>query len=546
MPISRRNLIQASAAGSALGGAALLATASSSNAVEMPAMEMPGGPIVEQTPLDPARLPKPFTRVFSTPNIAKPVFQSIDTDYYVMDMLPVDANIIPGMPTTMWGYNGEIPAPTIDVMQGRKVVVRHSNHLPNHPFLGYATHTSVHLHGSASLPQYDGYADDITKQGEWKDYHYPNHQNARTLWYHDHGVHQTSTNAFMGLAGMYRMFDPQERALPLPKGKYDVPLIVADRAFDSNGQLLYDGEDNAGTMGEVNLVNGVPWPVMQVERRKYRFRILNGAISRSYRWQLSDRSAMTIIATDGGLVPKPISVTQFRHAPAERYEIIIDFAKYPLPVAGVPTRIVLQNLSNKNNEDFANSGIVMAFDVMANATDTTNNTIPAVLAGNNDVMNLPVSASVQTRALKFHRSNGEWKVNDRTWADVQASGFTEVVSNPKLNDVEIWTFENSSGGWFHPVHVHLVDFKILSRNGMPPMPHERGPKDVVYLGEGETVKVIARYGPHIGKYMIHCHNLSHEDHDMMAQFQVGTGGPDPITTAPAAALPAPVSFPPAP
>ena len=259
MPISRRNLLQAGALGSALGGAALLMPASSANA-----MVLPPGPVVPQTPLDPAMLPVPFTRQFTVPKIAVPVFQDADTDYYAMDMLPVNANIIPGMLTTMWGYNGEIPAPTIDVMQGRKVVVRHSNHLPNHPFLGYATHSSVHLHGSASLPQYDGYADDLTNQHEWKDYHYPNHQNARTLWYHDHGVHQTSTNAFMGLAGMYRLFDPSERALPLPKGKYDVPLIIADRAFDSNGQLLYDGEANAGTMGDVNLVNGVPWPVMQV------------------------------------------------------------------------------------------------------------------------------------------------------------------------------------------------------------------------------------------------------------------------------------------
>lgn len=534
MPISRRNLLQAGAIGSALGGAALLLPPASAAAAVLP------------VPINPALLPKPFTRQFSAPPVAVPVFQDATTDYYAMDMLPVQANIIPGLPTTMWGYNGQVPGPTIDAMQGREVVVRHSNLLPDHPQLAYQTHTSVHLHGSASLPQYDGYASDILPQQTWKDYHYPNFQNARSLWYHDHGVHQTSTNAYMGLAGMYRLFDPSERALPLPKGKYDVPLIVADRSFDSNGQLLFEIAGNQGQMGEVNLVNGVPWPVMQVERRKYRFRILNGSISRSYRWQLSDQSPMTLIATDGGLLPKPIGVTQFRHAPAERYEIIIDFAKYPLPKAGVPTRIVLQNLSNKNNDDFENTGIVMAFDVVANATDTTNNTIPTVLASNNDVMNLTAAQSVASRELIFHRSGGLWKVNDRTWEDVINSGFTEVIGNPKLNDVEIWTFTNTSGGWFHPVHVHLVDFKILSRNGKPPFPFERGPKDVVYVGEGESVKVIARYGPQIGKYMIHCHNLVHEDHDMMVQYEVGTGGRDPIATAPAAALPAPVGFPPAP
>ena len=526
-----------------MGGAALLMPGSSSSAMEMPPTEP-----IPQTELDPALLPKPFTRQFSVPKIAEPVSTIGDTDYYAMSMLPVFADIIPGMPTLMWGYNGEIPAPTIDVMQGRKVVVRHSNLLPDHPIEGYKTHVSVHLHGSASLPQYDGYASDLIHQLEWKDYHYPNHQNARTLWYHDHGVHQTSTNAYMGLAGMYRMFDPQERALPLPKGKYDVPLIVADRTFDDKGQLLFEIAGNQGQMGNVNLVNGVPWPVMQVERRKYRFRILNGSISRSYRWRLSNGAPVTIVATDGGLVPKPINVTSFRHAPAERYEIIIDFAKYPLPKRGAaPTRIVLQNLSNKNNDDFLNTDIVMAFDVVANATDTTNNEIPAVLAGDNTIMNLNPADSTGAVDMAFHRSNGEWKVNDHTWADVIASGFTMVEANPMLNETQIWTFTNNSGGWFHPVHVHLVDFKILSRNGRAPFPFEEGPKDVVYVAEGDVVKVIAKFGPHEGKYMIHCHNLAHEDHDMMVQFQVGPlgSGFDPITAAPAKPLPAPLPYPPA-
>jgi spore coat protein A len=108
---------------------------------------------------------------------------------------------------------------------------------------------------------------------------------------------------------------------------------------------------------------------------------------------------------------------------------------------------------------------------------------------------------------------------------------------PGQDDVEIWTFDNRSGGWFHPIHVHLTDFKILDRNGQPPLPYEVGPKDVAYAGEGEVVRVIAKFGPRRGKYMMHCHNVIHEDHDMMTNFEVGTGGPDPVTAAP----PKPVS-----
>ena len=96
-----------------------------------------------------------------------------------------------------------------------------------------------------------------------------------------------------------------------------------------------------------------------------------------------------------------------------------------------------------------------------------------------------------------------------------------MVADPAANSIEVWDFENKSGGWFHPVHVHLVDFQILSRNGSAPCAYEQGPKDVVYVGEGETVRVVAKFGPHEGRYMIHCHNLVHEDHDMMSQFRVG-------------------------
>jgi spore coat protein A len=147
--------------------------------------------------------------------------------------------------------------------------------------------------------------------------------------------------------------------------------------------------------------------------------------------------------------------------------------------------------------------------------------------------------AVATRPVAFERDGGRWTINRSTWEDVIDSGFKKTIGNPGLGDVEIWELRNPGGGWFHPVHIHLIDFRILDRNGQPPFPHERGPKDVAYLGENETVRVIMRFGPSPGRFMTHCHNLVHEDHDMMVQFEVGTGGADPITAAPAHALPAP-------
>jgi FtsP/CotA-like multicopper oxidase with cupredoxin domain len=236
---------------------------------------------------------------------------------------------------------------------------------------------------------------------------------------------------------------------------------------------------------------------------------------------------MVVIATDGGLMPAPQSVTSFRAASAERYEVIIDFSKYP-----IGRRVVLRNSSPTNNQNYTNTDKVMAFDVVSDATDMSNNSIPDVLDPGNAVMALQPSQAVRTRKFKFERDNGQWAINGTTWKNVVDSGYKFSLAKPNLGDIEIWELQNSSGGWFHPVHMHLTDFKVLDRNGRPPFAHELGPKDVVYVGEGEKVRVMMKWEGR-GRYMMHCHNLIHEDHDMMAQFEVidpAGDGDDPIGT----------------
>jgi FtsP/CotA-like multicopper oxidase with cupredoxin domain len=213
---------------------------------------------------------------------------------------------------------------------------------------------------------------------------------------------------------------------------------------------------------------------------------------------------------------------------AERYEMIIDFAKYP-----IGQRVVLQNLQPKNNIEFANTDKVMAFDVVADAATLDGNTIPSQLNPGGTTMALTEADAVRSRKFEFVRKHGQWTINGHTWADVVESNFTLLEAHPGFNDVELWEFKNTSGGWFHPVHIHLIDFKVLDRNGKPPFDYEKAPKDVVYLGENETVRMVGRFERQVGRYMMHCHNLVHEDHDMMVQFEVGTGGHDPITADPA-------------
>jgi FtsP/CotA-like multicopper oxidase with cupredoxin domain len=480
-------------------------------------------------------LPQPYTVGFVRPPVVQPTRTDATTDYYRLVQQQALAEILPGKQTPVFGYNGIVPGPTIVAQRGRPVVVQQINALPGvHPVLGYRPYTSTHLHGSASLPEYDGYTSDVTQPGQWKNYHYPNIQDARTLWYHDHAVGITAQNAYFGLAAQYHLHDANEQALGLPSGDYDVPLIIRDAMFAADGSLIFDDRDHSGLFGDVILVNGKPWPAMRVERRKYRFRILNASISRSYRLRLSTGEPFTMIGGDGGLAPVPQSVGDFRLGMAERYEMVIDFSKYK-----IGQRVLLQNLKPKNNVDYQNTDKIMAFDVVAEPSSLAGNTVPAQLNPNMACMGLTEADAVRTRQFAFVRAHGQWTVNGHTWADVVASNYTLLEANPAANDVEIWQFTNDSGGWFHPVHVHLVDFKLLDRNGKPPFDYEKVPKDVVYVGEDETVRVIMRFEHQVGRYMIHCHNLVHEDHDMMIQYEVGAGGHDPITTDPARNGPAP-------
>ena len=479
-----------------------------------------------------SQLPRPFQVPFAVPTVATPVHRDATTDYYQLTMKQAQLQIMPGLgPTTVYGYDGLTPGPTIHARQGRKVAVRHINQLPEVSFANYKTWTSVHLHGSASLPQYDGYASDITNPGEFKDYRYPNIQPARTLWYHDHGVHHTAENAYMGCAAQYHLHDDHEMSLSIPRGsydangtfvpsKYDVPLILRDAIFAQSGDFVYDDQGHSSLYGDVILTNGRPWPVMQVERRKYRFRVLDASISRSYRLALSTGDPFTVIGTDGGFMPAPQQTTELRIGQAERYEIVIDFAKYK-----PGQQVILKNLSNPNNQDFDSTGQIMRFDVLDSTGDPNNNEIPSVL--NDGVgetynpMTLEETPGMGKAQLEVIRKNGMWTVNGQTWEDVIDSDYKLTVANPKLDEVQVWTLKNPSGGWFHPLHIHLIDAKILDRNGKPPFDYEKGPKDVFYLGENETVRVIAKFGPQTGRYMVHCHNLVHEDHDMMVQFNVG-------------------------
>src|SRR3954453_9444482 len=340
-----------------------------------------------------SKLPRPYSQPFKTP----PVLQSVPgpdpmTDYFVLRQQAFVGQILPGVNTPLFGYNGSVPGPTIKATKGRRTVVRQINQLPaKHPTLGYVPWTSTHLHGMPSEPQYDGYAGDNSMPGQWKDYVYPNSCESRTLWYHDHGVHHTAENVYMGLAAQYHLTDDVEKNLTIPKGVYDIPLMLGDAAFAENGALLWDDNSHSGIYGDVILVNGVPWPTMKVEQRKYRFRVLNASVARGFKLKLSNGQPFQVIATDGGLMASPQTVTQITVGMAERYEIVIDVA------AITPgQKIQLVNAGVKNAIDYDHTGKSMQFEGTGDAFSGANNVVPPVLAPAHSAMLLkPAEAKVK-------------------------------------------------------------------------------------------------------------------------------------------------------
>ena len=467
-------------------------------------------------------------------------------DVYEITMHKSQIEIFPGLSTEIWGYNGMIPGPVIRQKggfrsedRGRSSLVRFINKLGTNLENGEEVpiKTTVHLHGMASLPQYDGHAEDLIPPEYFKDYFYPNDR-AATIWYHDHAIDKTSRNVYMGLAGMYIVEDEEERQFNLPKDKYDVPLILQDVKIRPDGQLIFNDRGQISLYGDVVLVNGVPWPKMKVARRKYRFRILNASTARSYQLVLSrDERRLTrgdklfVIATDCGLLSEPVELSSplevLQIWPAERYELIVDFSHYPLGTQVFLRNPNLQFSGNLDNDPRLQA--IMRFDVELDEPDDSD--LPDHLRNFQRLTDqIPPGQDVPVRRFVFGRAR-DWTINNKLWNK------NRVDANPEPGAIEIWELVNLGGGWVHPVHIHFADWQILDRNLRPPLAYEQGWKDVFRVGHFEMVRVMAKFGRRNGDYlegiyMFHCHNLVHEDHSMMSQFEVGQNGPSPFSAPP--------------
>ena len=294
---SRRDLLR-----NGFASAALLCTVAS------PASLRRRGPVTSAALRAQGRSPfEPFRR--DLPRIPEllPVRRTRTTDFYESTIQEGMADVLPGFQTPIYGYEGVYPGPTIRARTGRRVVIRQRNAL--------TFDSNVHLHGGYVTAGQDGHPMDVIAAGRTFEYHYPNHQDAATLWYHDHAHGRTSRTLYYGLLAFYVLEDDLERELELPTGDYDVPIVIADHAFNKDGSFRYAESIDVGFRGDTVVVNGAISPRMRVERRKYRLRFLNASNARSYTLRLGKGHAMTQIAGDGGLLERPVRRAQHPAAP---------------------------------------------------------------------------------------------------------------------------------------------------------------------------------------------------------------------------------------
>jgi len=447
-----------------------------------------------------------FTQPLNIPPVLAPTSTTSSTDYYDMQILQTTASIIPGKSTPIIGYNGLTPGPTIRARVGRQAVVNFYNGLPSTTLGGASGNTVVHLHGGHVPAASDGFPTDYITPGSNRTYTYPNNQLPATLWYHDHAMHDTAPHVWYGLAGFYLLSDSVEDSLNLPSGAYEVPLVIQDRRFNSSGALVYSGNNN-GETGDALLVNGVVQPYFNVAKRKYRFRVLNGSNSRAYRLALSNGGSFQVLGMEGGLLPAPVTVTSITLAPAERADIVIDFSGIK-----VGSNVTLRNTLVSSRTTVYN---IMRFNITTTATDTS--VVPSTLR---PITRLNAADAVTTRTFTLGGGmgmmGGAWTINGSVFDP------NTPIATPRLGTTEIWQFNNSGGmmGMDHPIHIHDVMFQIININGAAPPATHAGWKDTVNVPAGGSARVIMKFTEYTGKYVLHCHNLEHEDNDMMARFDV--------------------------
>ncbi|MDW7670191.1 MAG: multicopper oxidase domain-containing protein [Bacillota bacterium] len=395
----------------------------------------------------------------------------------------------PGLMTDTLGYNGNLLGPVLRVRRGQEVQIKVNNLMPDP--------TTAHWHGMDVDGENDGGPHQGIMPGETWTARFTVNQPAATLWYHPHFHHTTGAQVYHGLAGLIYIEDDASDQLKIPSeyGVNDIPLIIQDRNFNSDGSFNHEITMMGLKPGEVLLVNGTIDPYVNVERELIRLRVLNGSNYENFNLQMSDGSVFYQIASDGGFLEAPVMRDSLFLSPGERAEVLVDFS--------AATRDTVAMMNGRQT--------VVVFRLSGDETGAGH--IPASLV---EVPQIPVGENPPTRYFDLESMGLHGTINGK------AFDMNRIDEEVPLNETELWVIRNLDRNAHtpgHPFHVHGTQFQVVSRNGNPPPPEERGFKDTIFVANGEEVVIkVLFHQP--GVFMYHCHMLEHEEHGMMGQFLV--------------------------
>ncbi|MCO8242765.1 MULTISPECIES: multicopper oxidase domain-containing protein [unclassified Haladaptatus] len=540
-----------------------------------------------------------FVTDLAIPDIKQPSGKKDGHSHYEVMMQAAKQSFHPDLgDTTIWGYDGQFPGPTFEVERGKPISVHWANDkLPDEHIFPVDTtlpsqkgnpevRSVVHVHGSNANSVNDGYPQawytpDGKTTGPYyggETYTYQNHQPPTTLWYHDHALGANRLNVYAGLAGLYLIRGDVGGTDKLPSGKYELPLVLQDRAFNDDGSAFYPGPERGGIspsivemfFGDVATVNGKAWPKFEVEPRKYRFHMLNASNARFYHLSLKGYDAdagkptgedgpnFVQVASDGGYMNKPVELTDgLLLGSAQRGQWVVDFSDY----AG--ESLLLHNDAkapyvggDPSSENQSPLPEIMRFDVQD--TDVNDDgTVPDSFgplprlgngqnAGTKPVPTIEKDDAVRERVLTLDETTDE---HGRIMLLLDGLRYShEATERPTVGTTEVWHLVNVSDD-FHPIHIHLVQFQVLGRQGFdielfkdsgaispttshrPPREQETGWHDTVVAPSGDVTSIVAHFGETdglfrdiTGRFVWHCHMMEHANHEMIRPFEVDPEG----------------------
>ncbi len=485
-----------------------------------------------------AQQPAPFQHALPIPPVQTGTPRSDGRLGYALRMTAGSSELVAGTRTPTWGYNGSWLGPALRIPRGKPVAITLHNALDQA--------STTHWHGAHVPGDQDGGPQSIVEPGESRHYAFALDQPGATLWYHPHTDCLTGPQVYAGLAGLLIVDDGIDRRIGLPHtwGVDDIPLVLQDRRIDADGRLVYMNQqgDSMGMKGDRFLVNGREQPYVNVPAQWVRLRLLNGSNARLYNVALADRRPFRVIASDAGLLPRPVPLQQLLIGPGERYEILLDCRKLQgrtLVLRSDSGDIVPElALSPMLADRFDRSGFDL-LQLRVTAPSGTPGRLPSRLV---DVEPLHAGAPPRRFSMQGAVANPKPSPMEATCSlapgpggmSTGLHGLDMFSINHQYMDIwvinqrvqrgatEIWEIGND-GHMLHPFHFHGTSFQILDRGGFPLPDQERGWKDVVLVRPFEKVRVVARFDQPAGDdhpFMYHCHILEHEDNGMMGQFTV--------------------------